>query len=64
VTPSARVSSTPIQRAIQLVLGIYTVAARSLTPAERDVLRDVIACRLAADWLEESGVLDERERAA
>jgi hypothetical protein len=33
-------------------------------PVERDVLRDVIAARLAADYLEALGVLDEQERAA
>ena len=57
---------TPIQRAIGLVLGSYAAAARTLTAAERDVLRDVIACRLAADWLEEQDAFgaDDVERAA
>jgi len=55
---------TAIQSAVQLVLAAYTAASRTLTAAEREVLRDVIACRLARDWLEEIGVLDERERAA
>ena len=55
---------TRIQRAVSLVLGSYAAACRVLPPAERDVLRDVIAARLARDYLETLGVLDEQERAA
>jgi hypothetical protein len=58
------VKQTPIQHATALVLGAYQAALRTLTAAERDVLRDVIACRLAADWLEEIGELSEAEEAA
>jgi hypothetical protein len=58
------VTQTPLQRAIALVIGSYRAASRMLTPAERDVLRDVLAARLCADYLEELGVFDERERAA
>jgi hypothetical protein len=47
------------------VLDTYAVACGLLEAAERDVLRDVIACRLARDFLADAGVLDEwRERAA
>ena len=56
---------TPLQWAIRLVLDHYAAALGLLTPAERDVLRDVIACRLARDYLADTGKLDElKERAA
>jgi hypothetical protein len=60
------VKQTPIQHATTLVLGAYAAACRTLTPAERDVLRDIIAARLAADYLEARGELgtDDVERAA
>jgi hypothetical protein len=57
--------TTPIQDGIRLVLAAYTAACGRLTLAERDVLRDVIAARLARDWLAERGELPaEQERAA
>jgi hypothetical protein len=55
---------TPIQHAIALVLGAYAAACGNLTQAERDVLRDVIAARLARDYLAERGDLETWERAA
>ena len=56
---------TPIQVAIRLVLGAYQDQLEFLTAAEQDVLRDVIACRLARDYLADVGALDElKERAA
>lgn len=58
-------SGTPIQEAILYVLDMYAYVCRGLTPAERDVLRDVIACRLARDYIADAGKLDElSERAA
>lgn len=64
VTSSNR--QTPLQQAIQLVLGAYQASARRLTAPERDVLRDVIAARLAHDYLTEQGVFDnlDQEQAA
>jgi len=56
--------TTPIQHASALVLGAYQAACLTLTPAERDVLRDIVAARLAKDYLESLGVLDDLERAA
>jgi hypothetical protein len=56
------VGQTRLQRAIELTIGAYRASARMLSPAERDVLRDVLAARLAADYLTELGVLGERER--
>jgi hypothetical protein len=64
---SGGVSATeaPIERAVQLVLGAYLAARRLLrTPAERDVLRDVIACALARDYLAEMELDERKERAA
>lgn len=58
---------TPIQHATALVLGAYAAALRTLTPSEADVLRDIIAARLAHDYLAEEGFLnslDDEKRAA
>jgi hypothetical protein len=41
---------TPIQVAVQIVLGAYTEQLEFLTVSEADVLRDVIAARLARDY--------------
>ena len=60
-------AGTPIQVAIEIVLRAYQEQLEFLTAAERDVLRDVIACRLAKDYLVDAGKLDlaaETERAA
>lgn len=55
---------TPIQVAIRIVLGAYTDQLPFLTAAERDVLRDVIAARLARDYLADLGELARSRRAA
>ncbi len=58
-------SLTPLQDAIRNTLGIYEYACRSLTAAERDTLRDILAARLAMDYLADASAFDEwRERAA
>jgi hypothetical protein len=58
-------AQTPIQQAISLSLGAYLAALRLLpTAAERDTLRDVVACRLAHDWLAEQGLFREDEEQA
>jgi hypothetical protein len=57
-------AGTPIQSAIVMVIGAYAAAFNRLTAAERDVLRDVIAARLARDYLAERGELDTWETAA
>jgi hypothetical protein len=62
--PTLSAGQTPLARAVEIVIGSYRAACQTLTAAERDVLRDIIATRLAADWLEQLGVLDEEERAA
>ena len=49
---------TAIQRAIRLVVEAYVAAIRTLDANERDVLRDVIAARLAHDYVEAIGALD------
>lgn len=49
---------TPIQQAIVHALGVYAAWCQRLNPAEADVLRDVIAARLAADYLADRGDLD------
>jgi hypothetical protein len=59
VNRSSGVSGTPIQQAITLVIGSYQAACAKLTQAERDVLRDVIAARLAHDYLADVGKLTE-----
>ena len=57
---------TPLQRAIVSVIGAYQAVCTELTAAEADVLRDVIACRLARDYAVALGELDvlDAERAA
>jgi hypothetical protein len=56
---------TPLQKAILLTVPAYRASLKLLrTREERDALRDVLAAALAADYLAEIGVLDERERAA
>jgi hypothetical protein len=58
-------TETPIQRAIVSVLTAYQEATLILDANERGVLRDVIAARLARDYLTERGDLllgDDRER--
>ena len=49
--------------AIAFVLGAYTAAYKTLGVEEQPVLRDVPAARLARDYLEALGVLDDEERA-
>jgi hypothetical protein len=56
--------TTPIQRAVALTLGAYAAACRLLTADERETLRDIVAARLARDYLEARGGLDEQERDA
>lgn len=64
--PDCRVplGPTPIQWAIVTVLDTYAAACGLLTAAERDVLRDVIAARLARDYLVDIGYLEEIQREA
>ncbi len=50
---------TPVQRAIVTVITAYTDQLEFLTPSEADVLRDVLACRLARDYAVALGELDE-----
>jgi hypothetical protein len=55
---------TPLQKATRHVLAVYTAACRTLNAAERDVLRDILAARLAADYLaEQGGILGDGEAA-
>lgn len=54
---------TPLQKATALVLGAYQAACRTLDAREREALRDIIAARLAKDYLEALEIA-ERERAA
>lgn len=54
---------TPLQRALGLMLGAYAAAIRRLDVDEREVLRSVLAARLARDWLVEQGELAAPENA-
>ncbi len=59
---------TPLQRALGLVVGAYVAATRALDARERDLLRDILCARIAADYLREQGHLlddaaDDREAA-
>jgi hypothetical protein len=58
------VTQTPLQQAIALTLGSYAAACQLLRADEREVLRDIVAARLARDYLEALGVLEDRARAA
>jgi hypothetical protein len=52
---------TPLQRALEACLGVYSGAVKTLaTRRERDTLRDVLCARVAADYVDEV----ERERSA
>ena len=39
----------------------YVAACAQLTPAERDVLRDILCARIAADYLADLGELSDRK---
>jgi hypothetical protein len=48
---------TPLQVAITLVLTVYADQLPFLTPREQETLRDVLAARLAADYMAARGDL-------
>jgi len=58
------VKQTALQRAVAITLGGYAAACQMLTADEREVLRDIVAARLAKNYLEGLGALHDKERAA